>query len=180
MYESGTKKGIENNFNGKRSGFKLLTANRFGRFGIIVAEIAVYMKSSSTGGNKMRVEQQLTKDNGRNATFVGKDQNNYSKFVDRVNAQRFKAMVGASRSDRTHRPKLGVPFALERSEAAAAHRELEEELKPAARDEKLQSGFSTPAVVHEISSGASLSQFGLAVLGVCSLICAYAVTRSLK
>ena len=57
----------------------------------------------------------------------------YSKFVDRVNAQRFKAMVGGMSQEGEDQPKIGLPFSIERPHAVAAHRQLEQKLKPAAR-----------------------------------------------
>jgi hypothetical protein len=98
----------------------------------------------------------------------------YSEFVDRVNAQRFKMMVG-----RAAQPKLGIPFSIDREEAAAAHRELEHELKPAARQERKRSFQFSPASP-STAIGVRAGQVFVAMAGFVGLMCAYAIQRSLK
>ena len=101
----------------------------------------------------------------------------YSKFVDRANAQRFKSMVGRHVAE----TKLGVPFGLERPEAAAAHRELEEELKPAAREIKSK-GFLNPVSSngHSFASTRPGNEVVLAALGLCGLVFAFTALRAFK
>jgi hypothetical protein len=102
---------------------------------------------------------------------------NYSELVDRVNAQRFKSMVRAADDRRSAEPSLGIPFAFERPEAAAAHREFEEELKPAAAE----MANARPSV-RSIGSaaGISMGSFLMAFGSVFGLVCAYAIARSFK
>jgi len=123
----------------------------------------------------MRAGSQLTTANDNPSIAVREVQRDsqYSKFVDRVNAQRFKAMVGR-RSDES--AVLGLPFAIERPHAARAHRELEEELKPAARREGRSHFSMSSAYFPEFSVGGMF----VALAGFCGLICAYALQRSFK
>jgi len=120
---------------------------------------------------------QITKRSGNIGT--GKDKPTYSEFVDRVNAQRFKMMVGPESFGRYEQPRMGTPFSIERPEAAAAHRELEHELKPAARRERRRSIKLSPSI-RELSKGARAGEVLFAVAGFFGLMCAYALQRSFK
>ena len=70
---------------------------------------------------------------GRDSGEMVQRHSEYSKFVDRVNAQRFKLMVGGSSREDEDQPKIGLPFSIDRPHAVAAHWQLEHKLKPAAR-----------------------------------------------
>jgi len=109
----------------------------------------------------------------------GDKRTQYSEFVDRVNAQRFKIMVGPESFGRYGQPKLGTPFSIERPEAAAAHRELEHELKPAARRGRRRS-IQFSQSIREFSTGARAGELLIAVAGFFGLMCAYALQRSFK
>ena len=111
--------------------------------------------------------------NSRPTTLADPQDSQYSKFVDRLNAQRFKAMVGKTSGEC---PELGLPFAIERPHVARAHRELEEKLKPAARRERRDFILNSSAYLPEFTAGSML----LAFAGFCGLICAYALQRSFK
>ena len=113
---------------------------------------------------------------GRSPIFPESTENEYSQFVDRINAQRFKTMVGrADNPAVTSEQKLGIPFAIERPEAAAAHRELERELKPAAREEMSLIPRGAAAGAGFAYRGGSLAVTVLGLLGL-----AITVARSLK
>jgi hypothetical protein len=103
----------------------------------------------------------------------------YSEFVDRVNAQRFKKMFGPGSFGQFEQSKLGTPFSIDRPEAAAAHRALEHELKPAARRHRNRSNRFSPSV-KALSTGVRASELFIAVAGFFGLMCAYAIQRSLK
>src|SRR6478672_8315295 len=98
----------------------------------------------------MRIGSQVSEIDGGLRPVAQLRYGQYSKFVDRVNAQRFKALVGKTSDDF---PALGLPFAVERPHAARAHRELEEELKPAARRARHNRFADSSAYFPEFSAG---------------------------
>lgn len=129
----------------------------------------------SNRGREMRIESQLVNNDFYKFSLNENDKIEASLFIDKLNAHRFKRMAGLLNTDKPGSGRLGLPFSVERPEAAAAHRDFEERRKSAARSNR-----NHAALMPCISASDSNGRFLFVVAGILSLMLGAAFTRFVR